>query len=343
MSSEAKPTTTTIFDLPPVLDTTHLLRQADQQPRTQSRIHAKKVLLSLKPQHRVEPTLKPSGTVRLSTIVLSNLRNLCQRGGDFHDDPVAVNRVFKFVAMSLHLQHLMMVRIIADSQSFDNSLLSTFTTLPVLTRLVLGDKLSSSDPGLTLAILKNCPPSLQRLDLCCLCQGDERDERFQRAESAVAESEKSYQWKRFESLKSLSISCDYGGCESWAHILLLKNSPHLRLLSLMSYDPRGEPELEAFQQVLDTAIACCPDIDRLRVDPGDIPLTAAGLVRLIQAYPKGLESLIVSMPKTGQELVISAIFQTSAATLKSLYFDYGSFTPITLNNDSITRPIQEFP
>ncbi|KAG0212377.1 hypothetical protein BGX33_003668 [Mortierella sp. NVP41] len=225
--------------------------------------------------------------------------------------------VLKFVAMSLHLQHSMMVRIIADSQSFDNSLLSTFATLPVLTRLVLGGELSSSDQGLTLAILRNCPPSLQRLDLCCLCQGDERDERFQRAESAVAESEKSYQWKRFESLKSLSISCDYGGCESWAHIPLLKNSPHLRLLNLMSYDPRGEPELEAFQQVLDAAIACCPDIDCLRVDPGDNPLTAAGLVRLIQAYPKGLESLIVSMPKTGQELVISAIFQTSAATPES--------------------------
>ncbi|KAG0280407.1 hypothetical protein BGZ95_010222 [Linnemannia exigua] len=256
--------------------------------------------------------------------------------------------MFKFITTTTRrLQDLSLSRIIADStHGFDYTLIYPgFATHPTLTRLSLGGEMPSSDPLLTLALLKNCPPSLQRLDLCCVCQYDDKDERVKMAKRTAAKSEKSYQWKRFESLKSLSISCNYGngGCESWVHTPLLRHAPQLKVLSMFSFDPRDKAGLKSFRSLLDTAIKYCPNINRLRIDPGVNPLLAADLIRAIKAYPKGLKFLIISIPSEKQEQVLKAVLQTSRWTLQSLYLVYGAYTSVFIKENTIHQLIQKCP
>jgi hypothetical protein len=277
------------------------------------------------------------------------VRDLCCRGGDDGlgaNNPEPANKLFKFLTTTtMQLQSFMLPRLMTNSsQGFDFSLLLSFATHPTLTELSLSGEISDSDPVLTLAILKNCPPSLQRLSMCCFCQGDDHAARIRSAAKYVAKSEKSYQWPRFESLKSLSIGCEYGGvggCETWVHIPILKNAPYLKVFSLLAFYSRDEFGLETFRELLNTAITYCPNIIRLKVDAGDNPLLVTDLVHLIHSYPKGLEFLIIAMPKTDQNKILSAILDTSRSTLESLYIDFQSSTPLTLTEDNIHHFIQE--
>lgn len=277
------------------------------------------------------------------------MRNLCLRGGDSYQGDnnfVAANRIFRFIAtMAMQLREVMLPQLMADSSlGFDYSLLSSFATHPTLTKISLSGEMVCSDPVLTLAILKHCPPSLQQLSMCCICLGDDHAERTQMAASIVAKSERSYQWPRFECLKKFSIGCDYGGvgsCEHWVHIPILRNAPRLEELNLYSFYSRDEIGLESFRQILETTITHCPNINNLRVDPGANPLPVADLVRLIQVYPKGLEFLMIAMPKTDQDEILKAVLQTSRSTLESLYLDFGAFTHAAIPEASIHHLIRE--
>ncbi|KAK3832418.1 MAG: hypothetical protein J3R72DRAFT_454040 [Linnemannia gamsii] len=308
-------------------------------------------LLKQQQQHQQQQQLpSPSSPSSLSSSdqdIFPNLRYLCLRSGDYHDDSAAVNRTFKFIVTTTRqLLGLSLYRIITDStHEFDYTLINPgFATHPTLTVLSLTGEMFRSDPLLTLALLKNCPPSLERLDMCCICPYD-KDDRFKVATRTVAESEKLYQWKRFESLKSLSISCNYndGGCESWVHMPLLKHAPQVKVLSVFSFNPRGEAGLNSFQRILDTATKYCPKIKRLHINPGVNPLMAADLIRVIKAYPKGLEFLIISIPTRKQEQILEAVLQTSRLTLQSLYLEYGAFTPVSIQEETIHELIQECP
>lgn len=281
--------------------------------------------------------------------IFANVRDLCCRGGDddlSENDPEPANRLFKFLTTTtMRLRSFMLPRLMANSsQGFDFSLLSSFTAHPTLTELSLSGEVADSDPVLTLAILKNCPPSLQRLSMCCFCQGDDHAARTQSAAAYIAKSERSYQWKHFESLKSLSIGCDYGGvggCETWVHIPIVKNAPNLKVFNLFAFDPRDETGLMTFRELLKTAITYSPNITRLRVDTGNNPLPVTDLVHLIHSYPKGLEFLIIAMPRTDQDLILSVILETSRSTLESLYINFCSSTPLALSQDNIHRFIKE--
>ncbi|KAG0297445.1 hypothetical protein BGZ96_006401 [Linnemannia gamsii] len=281
--------------------------------------------------------------------IFANVSNLCCRGGDDgldENDPEPANRLFKFLTTTtMRLRSFMLPRLMANSsQGFDFSVLSSFAAHPALTELTLSGEIADSDPVLTLAILKNCPPSLQRLTMCCFCQGDDHAARTLSAAAYVAKSEKSYQWKHFESLKSLSVGCDYGGvggCETWVHIPIVKSSPKLKVFSLFAFHPRDETGLITFRELLETVITYSPNITRLRVDAGNNPLPVTDLVHLIRSYPKGLEFLIIAMPRTGQDQILSAILETSRSTLESLYIDFWSSTPLALSEDNIHHFVQE--
>ncbi|KAG0073501.1 hypothetical protein BGZ90_011535 [Linnemannia elongata] len=296
-----------------------------------------------------EQPASPAGQSQGQGEIFSNLRYLTLRGGDSYQGDnnfVAANRTFRFIAtMAMQLREVFLPQLMADSSlGFDYSLLSSFVTHPTLTDISLSGEMVCSDPVLTLAILKHCPPSLQRLSMCCICLGDDHAERIQMAASIVAKSERSYQWPRFGCLKDLSIGCHYGGvgsCETWVHIPILKNAPRLRKLNLFSFYSRDEIGLESFRQILETTITHCPSINHLRVDPGANPLPVADLVRLIQVYPKGLEFLMIAMPKTDQHQILNAVLQTSRSTLESLYLDFGAFTPAAIPEASIHHLIRE--
>ncbi|KAG0212376.1 hypothetical protein BGX33_003667 [Mortierella sp. NVP41] len=278
--------------------------------------------------------------------VLSNLRSLCLREGDYyHNDITAINRVFEFISKASRLQELLAHRITGYSHQHSDFVLSSFALHPALTTLILGGPMSRSSPIFALAILKNCPPSLRYLSVECLCDGDDEYEKALEAAAVIQESEQRYDWKRLESLKELAIACRSGGCESWVHIPLLKNSPHLKLLSVGNYDGYNDPEADhdGFRQVLNTAPVVCPGIERLSVAQGERdPLAAADLVRLIQAYPRGLKSFRIAMPLSDQDHVISALLQTSGTTLERVYLEYGEHTPPSTVN-SINRFVQDFP
>ncbi|KAG9072793.1 hypothetical protein KI688_000571 [Linnemannia hyalina] len=92
---------------------------------------------------------------------------------------------------------------------------------------------------------------------------------------------------------------------------------------------------ESFRQILETTITHCPNINNLRVDPGDNSLSVADLVRLIQVYPKGLQFFIIAMPKTDQDQILKAILRTSRSTLDSFYLDFGAFTHVAIPEASI--------
>ncbi|KAF9108650.1 hypothetical protein BGX29_009305 [Mortierella sp. GBA35] len=253
--------------------------------------------------------------------------DLCLREGDYyHNDITAINRVFEFISKASRLQELLAHRITGHSHQHSDFVLSSFALHPALTTLILGGPMSRSSPIFALAILKNCPPSLRYLSVECLCDGDDEYEKALEAAAVIQESEQRYDWKRLESLKELAIACRSGGCESWVHIPLLKNSPHLKLLS-----------------VLNTAPVVCPGIERLSVAQGERdPLAAADLVRLIQAYPRGLKSFRIAMPLSDQDHVISALLQTSGTTLERVYLEYGEHTPPSTVN-SINRFVPDFP
>ncbi|KAG0319002.1 hypothetical protein BGZ97_002933 [Linnemannia gamsii] len=193
-------------------------------------------------------------------------------------------------------------------------LLARFAIHPTLTALDI-ESHRTADQRLVLAILKNCPPGLRKLSLGCLCQGRDKAERTQNSSATVRDPDMLYDWRQFESLRSLSIDCQWGECESWVHHPILRNSPHLRYLKTGCYVDVDNED----QDDNTTAFVACPMIECFHIQHGgqNTVVSAAELVRLIQAYPKGLKSLSFEIPKSSIEEVIAALLKTSVSTLES--------------------------
>ncbi|KAK3827239.1 MAG: hypothetical protein JOS17DRAFT_749317, partial [Linnemannia elongata] len=286
------------------------------------------------------------------TLLLSNLQSLgiisCWPNY-FSTDIDDINGIFKFVVRSSsRLQDLSFTNVYRTSQGFDFSLLSSFASHSTLTALHIGS-LRTSDQRLVLAILKNTPPCLRRLTLGCLCQGLRKADRTLNAEATVMDSDKMYEWRRFESLRGLSVDCEWGACESWVHHPILRNAPHLKYLKTGCYvdiehRDNDNTAFAGYRHTLEIASTVCPEIQHLHLQHGgqDPVLTAAELVRLIQAYPLGLKSLNFDIPESGQEDVMCALLKSSASILESVVIEYYLNIP-PMSKETVTRMIKECP
>ncbi|KAF9154653.1 hypothetical protein BG015_000338 [Linnemannia schmuckeri] len=59
----------------------------------------------------------------------------------------------------------------------------------------------------------------------------------------IRDSDRQYEWKQFQSLRNLSVDCQWGTCESWVHHPNVRSAPHLRRLKLgCCVDVDGEDE-----------------------------------------------------------------------------------------------------
>ncbi|KAG0063664.1 hypothetical protein BGZ89_009721 [Linnemannia elongata] len=253
------------------------------------------------------------------TPLLSNTRCLNIDFSEIHasTDINDVNGAFKFVVRrtSRH-QILSFTKLFRTSQGFDFSLLASFATHSTLTVLQIASH-RASDQRLVFAILKNTPPCLRK--------------------------------RQFESLRILSVNCQYGVCESWVHHPILKNAPLLKYLKTGCYvdiedEDNDITDFAGYRHTLVVVSTACPEIQHLHVQYGgwDPVITAAELVSLIQAYPKGLEALNFEMPESGQEEVISALLNSSASTLKSVVIEhYPNIPPVS--KEAVARMVEECP
>ncbi|KAF9544685.1 hypothetical protein EC957_011792 [Mortierella hygrophila] len=261
------------------------------------------------------------------------------------DDVAHVNEVFKFMTRpSSRLHAVSMSTAIKESHHrFNLGLLPGLAIHPALTELTLR-AYKYSDPLVVLAILKNCPPTLHKLRVDCHCEGFDGPEKARKLAAIARESEEQYEWRRFESLRRLTVTCRLGGCESWVHHPILRNSPNLRCLRIGEYFDDDEVDFEGFRQTLAVIPTTCPKIEHLDVQQGGIEMgvSAEDLVRLVQSYPRGLRSFNFSMPESGGEQVFSAIIQTSATTLESVFLDHFYYSS-TVSVETATRFVQECP
>ncbi|KAG0051337.1 hypothetical protein BGZ89_003561 [Linnemannia elongata] len=206
-------------------------------------------------------------------------------------------------------------------QPFDYGLLSRFGTHPTLTHLTLAavEKPSQDDIFIMLAILKNCPSSLR--SLCLRCDYSSKDSYDRLAELHAAILERKHPWRVFESLEHLEISWDPEGCQSWVHLPILRNSPKLTHLFIGSDKPAvivADFHIGDMQKVLQATRIFCPNIRQFGGRFAGYPDLENDLVRLIQAYPKGLKSLDVALNMSVQNLFIPALLPISATTLECL-------------------------
>ncbi|KAF9297946.1 hypothetical protein BGZ88_008540 [Linnemannia elongata] len=163
------------------------------------------------------------------------------------------------------------------------------------------------------------------------------------------DSDRMYEWRQFESLRILSVDCQYGVCESWVHHPILKNAPLLKYLKTGCYvdiedEDNDITDFAGYRHTLVVVSTACPEIQHLHVQHGgwDPVITAAELVSLIQAYPKGLKALNFGMPESGQEEVISALLNSSASTLKSVVIEhYPNIPPVS--KEAVARMVEECP
>ncbi|KAK5828855.1 hypothetical protein F5H01DRAFT_315777 [Linnemannia elongata] len=183
------------------------------------------------------------------------------------------------------------------------------------------------------------------LSLSRLC----KVERSRNAEATVMDSDRMYEWRQFESLRILSVDCQYGVCESWVHHPILKNAPLLKYLKTGCYvdiedEDNDITDFAGYRHTLVVVSTACPEIQHLHVQHGgwDPVITAAELVSLIQAYPKGLKALNFEMPESGQEEVISALLNSSASTLKSVVIEHYPNVP-PVSKEAVARMVEECP
>lgn len=290
------------------------------------------------------PLAELAQLLRTDQEALSRLQELNLRTVDGRSDFVDhVNEVFRFVTKpSSRLHKVSMPVITTGSLGFDYCLLPGLAVHLALTVLELRTE-NPPDPLVALAILKSCPPTLRKLVVNCLCHGfDSSMEKVQKIAAGIRESEEQYEWRRFDSLKILVMTCCMGGCESWVHLPILKNSPNLKFLMIGGHYEDGEVDFEGFRETLKLIPTTCPKIEHLHMRHGgqESAVSGADLVRLIQAYPKGLKSFHFVMPRSGQEDVFSVLVQTSATTLESVMWEY-IYDPPTLSVETVSRLVQD--
>ncbi|KAF9336196.1 hypothetical protein BGZ91_010115, partial [Linnemannia elongata] len=240
------------------------------------------------------------------------------------------------VSLNPQLHTLEFSTITNSIQPFDYSLLSGFSALQKLTRLALEpSEHERKDPELIFNILKSCPSSLQELRLGCYCEFKSRQYYMVRSmESAATASRIKTPWKPFQFLKSLVIRCRHGECEPWIHVPILRNSPQLNRISIFGRS----------REVLETASAFCPSIERLHIGLGQYTSSVSrrqedDFVRLIQAYPRGLKSFHLEVECRTQDRILSALLQTSLMTLESLQVKCGA----GISRETIIRILRDCP
>lgn len=110
--------------------------------------------------------------LELDQDTLPLLKGLCLRSQYYSlDDVACVNEMFKFMTRPMSRLHAVaMPTPDKEGRRFDFGLLPGLTIHPSLTELTLRAS-KSPDPLAVLAILKNCPPTLHKLSVSCLCQG----------------------------------------------------------------------------------------------------------------------------------------------------------------------------
>ncbi|KAF9146548.1 hypothetical protein BGX30_013763 [Mortierella sp. GBA39] len=298
-------------------------------------------------RHLNIPIAKLAQLLELDQDTLPHLQDLCLRSEYCcsSDDVAHVNEVFKFMTRPSSRLHAVSIptAIKESHHRFNLGLLPGLAIHPALTELTLR-AYKYSDPLVVLAILKNCPPTLQKLRVDCHCEGFNGPEKARELAAIERESEEQYEWRRFESLRRLIVTCGLGGCESWVHHPILRNSPNLRCLRAGDYFDDDDVDSEGFRQTLAMIPTTCPKIEYLNVQQGGIQtgVSTEDLVDLVQSYPRGLRSFNFSMPESGGEQVFSAIIQTSATTLESIFLDH-SYCSSTVSVETANRLVQECP
>ncbi|KAG0073927.1 hypothetical protein BGZ90_011194 [Linnemannia elongata] len=286
-------------------------------------------------------------------VLCTNLRELLTLGDFYHEEQFEVlydahgisdhrhpgcplAEILKLVSLNPQLHTLEFSTITNSIQPFDYSLLSGFSALQKLTRLALEpSEHERKDPELIFNILKSCPSSLQELRLGCYCEFKSRQYYMVRSmESAATASRIKTPWKPFQFLKSLVIRCRHGECEPWIHVPILRNSPQLNRISIFGRS----------REVLETASAFCPSIERLHIGLGQYTSSVSrrqedDFVRLIQAYPRGLKSFHLEVECRTQDRILSALLQTSLMTLESLQVKCGA----GISRETIIRILRDCP
>ncbi|OAQ28802.1 hypothetical protein K457DRAFT_19979 [Linnemannia elongata AG-77] len=110
---------------------------------------------------------------------------------------------------------------------------------------------------------------------------------------------------------------------------------------------RNSPQLNRIsifgrsREVLETASTFCPSIERLRIGSGPCMPPAnrqeEDFVRLIKAYPRGLKSLYLEAKCSTQDRILSALLQTSLMTLESLQVEGGA----GISRETIIRTLRD--